>query len=251
LVFPGGMPFIAIADNENGPVLGEVSGKGPARSLSLRPGRFFIRGRGEDYLLEGTVSVAAGQVHTVDKSTLKRVDYARLVRKGATAYSVAHAAELGFTLRSPLPNAESICYGGLIGYRLDLEQIGLGARFSACTSSFDNDSLSARTNEFALSLGVDHTWDFPAFSVSLALGIGSTLTHQSFETIGHAPARLSLSPTGFVGVGAVRDISHGLYVGLDLRLEGYLLRFQQSALAEEELRAEAAVRVSPVLGLRF
>ncbi|HEY8947116.1 MAG TPA: hypothetical protein VIM73_22885 [Polyangiaceae bacterium] len=79
--------------------------------------------------------------------------YARLVRKGGRASAVAHGPELGAAFRTALPNADGACWGGLVGYRLDLERVSLLARASFCTSSFENRVLEARTNETALSPG--------------------------------------------------------------------------------------------------
>jgi hypothetical protein len=231
-------------------VLGEVGARDASRTLSLRPGRFFVRGRGADYLLEGSVEVGKGQLHTLETSRLTRVAYARLVRKGQRDQPFSHAIEAGASVRTPLDNAETPCWGALLGYRLELENLGVSARLVACTSSFDNDVLSARTDELALSLGVDHTWDFAWLSFWAGMGLGGTLFHQSFDTDGLAPSRSSLAPLGILSLGATRSIGR-YYLTVDLRGELYLLKFQETALTSSELRAQAALRTSLAFGVQF
>jgi hypothetical protein len=251
LAFPKGFEFLVLATNEGGVVLGEIGAHDVSRTLSLPPGQFFLRGRGPDYLLEGSVSVSAGQKHQVDPGALDRVAYARLVRKGTESDELSHALELGFSLRSELPNANTPCLGGLFGYRLHFAGFGLDSQLSACTSSFDNDALAARTNEYAFTFGVTFTRDFTWLSPFAALGLGTTLTHQSFDTSAEAPARVSLSPLGYLGGGATVSLSERLYLGIEGRLEAHLMRLQETATTQSELRAEAAVRGSAALGLEF
>ena len=83
------------------------------------------------------------------------------------------------------------------------------------------------------------------------LGLGTTLTHQTFETDGEAPAWVSLSLLGYLSGGATVSLSERLYIGLEGRLEAHMSRFQQTAMTESELHAESAIRGSAALGLEF
>jgi hypothetical protein len=251
LVLPPGIGFLVFDDNSEGAVLAEVGPNDVARRLSLQPGRLFLRGRGSDFLLEGAVTVRAGQVHAVDLDRLTRVEYARLVRKGRSERAYAHGPALGPMMRTHLPNADGPCVGGFLGYKLEFTNVGIGARLSACTSGYRNSALEATTNEYALSLGTDHTWDLRWLSLAAGFGVGMTLTHQHFETLAIAPDRLSAAPIGFASVAVTHAISHRLYLGLDVRGEGHLLRLQESATASPRLRSEFALRLSPELGMEF
>lgn len=251
LVFPRGVSFFVLEKNGQGRVVGEVNAADVARSLSVRPGDYFLRGRGEDYLLEGNVRVRAGQSITVEPSRLTRVAYAELVRKGAHEIEYAHGPQFGVAVRSVLPNGETPCLGAALGYRLDLEAVSFTARLSGCTSTFENDDLSARSNEFAVSLAATHAWDWQAWSAYAGLGLGGTLVSQTFETPGHAPARLSLSPLGLLVGGAGFGISERMYLGLELNLEAHLLRVQQNVLGDEELELGVAARGIVLAGMQF
>ena len=251
LVFPRGVSFFVLEKNARGRVVGEVNASDDARSLSVRPGDYFLRGRGEDHLLEGSVRVQAGQSIAVDTHRLTKVAYAKLVRKGGHERSFAHGPQLGVAVRSVLQNADTPCFGAALGYRFDLEQLSFTARLSGCTSTFENDDLDARTNEFAFSLAATHTWDWQAWSAYAGLGLGTTLVSQTFDTEGHAPARLSLSPLGLLVGGANVGISERMYLGLELNLEAHLLRIQQNVIGDEELELGLAARGIFLGGVQF
>ena len=251
LTFPHGFSFLVLSDHEEGNVLGEVGARDAARTLSLPAGRFFVRGRGPDYLLEGTMTAAAGERMHVEADNMQRVAYARLVRKGAGSTRVAHALETGPLFRSRLPNASTPCWGAAASYRLALEAIGLTAALGGCASRFENESVKAAVLEYSLTLGATRTWDLPGLSIFGSAGVGATLTQQRFETLGRAPTRLSVAPLGYLGVGALVPIYRRAYVGLELRLEGQLMRLQETTLDKAELRAEAAQRSAAVVGCEF
>ena len=193
----------------------------------------------------------AGQVLAVDPNELTRVEYARLVRKGAHERDHAHGPVLGPMVRSRLPNADGPCLGGFVGYTLESASMGFGTQLSACTSGFKNPALDARTNEYAISLEANHTWDFRRLSLTAGGGVGMTLTHQHFDTFAVAPNRISVAPLGFISAAATRPISRRFYLGLVLRGEGHLLRLQESAAVKPQLRSELAWRVSPEIGMEF
>ena len=73
LVFPAGRTYVVMAGNDRGPVVGEVSDVARARRMSVRAGRYFVRGRTSDALLEGEID-ANGTVDVTD-DRLRRVAY--------------------------------------------------------------------------------------------------------------------------------------------------------------------------------
>lgn len=251
IVFPTGITFLIMGGDEQGPVLAEVGARDPARRLSLEPGRYFVRGRAADHRLEGKLALKAGQVHQLRQAELDKVTYAKLVRKGDETSRSAQAFEAGFSVRTRLPNADTPCYGPLLGYRIELESFGLGTRLLACTSSFENAALEARTREYSLSLTGDHTWDFGSASAALGAGAAVALTHQSFETEGLAPSRLSTSPVGLVRAGVGYTFADRFFAALDGRVEVHLLQLQRGTYADPELEAGTAVRGAASLGAQF
>jgi len=251
LVFPAGITFMVIAGDENGTVAGEVGARDPSHTLSLKPGRYFVRGRAADHRLEGSVTVKAGEVRQVQESELDRVAYAKLVRKGEESRTLAQAVDLGVSVRSQLPNASTSCVGAYLGYRIDFESFGLGSRLVACTSNLDNSTLHADVHEYSLSLSADHTWDFGGLSVALGAGAGVTLSTQSFETEGKAPDRASWAPVGLLHAGLGYGFAGRFFAALDARVETHLMQVQRSTYETAELEAATAARGGLGFGGQF
>lgn len=250
LTFPSGLGFLVMQEHADGSVVAEVARDG-ARALSLRAGRYFVRGRAQDALLEGNVTLRAGETRKVVRGSLRRVEYARLVRKGAGARRIAHAAELGASGRTRLPNAETICAGARLGYRLEMQHLSLAARFGACTSAADNSTLDATTNEYTLSALVSHAWDLPLVTLSLGLGGGAALITQHFESRGVAPGRQSISPLLIIASGATADVGGGFFTALELAGETHFSSIQPTSRGDAELEVAFAMRGTLGLGHYF
>jgi hypothetical protein len=239
-----------MARDANGVVVGEVEATAASPRLSVRPGRYFVRGRAKDHLLEGEVDVAAGATKTVAPSDLTQVAYARLVRKGVGVRTISHAVEAGATLRTRIANARTPCWGGAVGYRLDLPTFSAGLRLGACHSSFQNRILTAATNEFSAALELRHSWDFAKLSPFVALSLGATLTHQSFDAA-QIDARVSTSPLGALGGGVVVPVWDRYFVGLEGLAELQLIRLQTSGFEQPSLGWAFAPRGFIVVGFQL
>jgi len=250
LAFARGIQFLVMARDANGVVVGEVEATAASPRLSVRPGRYFVRGRAADHLLEGEVDVAAGATKTVANSDLTQVAYARLVRKGVGVRDVAHAVEVGGTFRTRLANAETPCWGGSVGYRLELPMLSAGLRFGACHSSFENRILVAATDELSAVVELRHAWDFSKLSPFVALSMGATVTRQSFDSPG-VEARVSASPLGALGGGFVVPVGRRYFVGLEGLAELQLIRLQTSGFDEPALHWAFAPRVIVVAGFQL
>ena len=248
LTFPSGVGFLLMRDHAEGPVVAEIGEHAAIRTISLRPGSYFVRGRGPDVLYEGPVAAAVGGTTTVAVADLKRIEYAKLVRKGQSRAAVAQALELGGRLRSVLPNGDRACAGVYFGYGLDFEQFGGRVRLSACTSGFANPSLRATTNAYDLDARVHRAWDLDRWSFELGLGGGASLFRQHFAVRGEAPVRNSLVPFLLLGATASLELQSGLYASLDASAETHFLRVQRE---EVEHSVSFAVRMSAGIGKRF
>jgi hypothetical protein len=251
LTCPRGIGLLVFRGSVDGAVIAELSAADSVRTLSLPAGAYFVRGRARDVLLEGQVKLAARDHHVVDVGTLRRVEYARLVRKGEGHRPAAHALELGAAARSVLPNAETACLGATLGYRLELEQLGFWARLGACTSSSESAFLDTTTNEYDVTLAALHTWDLPWVSLGLGMGGGAAIFDQRFDTSGRAPDRRAVSPLLFLTGSATVDIARGYFVGADVRTETHFLNVRETTQSDPERRAAFAARVAAVAGRQF
>lgn len=239
LTFPAGRTYLVLSGSDRGPVVGEVNDVAVGRRLSVRPGRYFVRGRTTDVLLEGNVDAPAGGTVDVTDDRLHRIAYARLVRKGSGEEHLAHGPEAGYFFRTPLANAATLCHGAFAGYALHFEALSVAARFHGCHSSYTNDVLRASTDAFDGELRVTHAWDLPVVSFDVGASLGAGWFHQSFETTGTAPSRTT--PTG----------SLALLLGLHVDVAAGFAVFAESGFASVLYAQATETSTGASLGPRF
>lgn len=251
LHLPENIGFLVMRGGEGGAVVAELGPGDAGRALALPPGRYFVLGRGADHVLETKLELHAGQSRGLRVSDFERVEYARLVRRGGSARAVAHSIEAGARGRSATPNAERGCFGGYIGYSLDLDDLGVLGRLGVCRSGFDNEVVSrATTDEVDLELRLAHAWDWPAFTLHAGGGAGAALFWQRFDTRGRAPDRISPAFTFHVAAGATIDVTTRYFAAAELEAQTYLLRMESQA-DSTSLNAAFALRASAGFGLRL
>ena len=222
------------------------------RELALEPGRYFVRGRAQDHLLEGSVELAAGERRQLSDQGLERVEYARLARKGGSARALAHGPFAGYALRSPLSEGTGYCQGARAGYAIDLPEFTLVGSLGACRASFFNEALRAHSDELSFALSARRVYDFPPASLGVGVNAGVDWLHQSFDTDGRAPARDSAA--GEIGalVNLGWDLAGGFY--LLAELGGELVVFQQQSSRARSAdtnpsQLQAVFAWSPLLGV--
>jgi hypothetical protein len=231
LAFPPGRGYLVMQGDRAGPVVAEIGPYDRTRRLSVRPDRYFVRGRGPGYLLEGTVALAAGEARTVEDRDLERLEYARLVRKGRADATVtaAQGPQAGYELRSPLGGA-TLCQGVFAGYAVETRHLTVLPRIAACHSTFRNGDLAADADEVGLHLMVGHAFDLPVITVEVGVVAGLSLLQQTFAVEGGtAPDRRSLAGQVGAGVALVYDLPRGFFLRLDGTAESYLFRQQDAA----------------------
>ncbi|HET8935569.1 MAG TPA: caspase family protein [Polyangiales bacterium] len=249
---PQAYGVLLLRDAADGPVVAEVAARSPQRSISLRPGKYFVRARADRVLYEGLLDARAGAVVTVDTTQLQRIKYARLIRKGQSSGALAHALELGARVRSTLGNAQTPCLGAFAGYALDTAQLGARARISACTSSFDNNYVGATTNAYDADLRVYRAWDVVSkLTLEVGLGGGLSLFTQGFESRGQASNRKALAPFVALGAGAVLDMWSATYLTLDAAAETHFMRLRTDSFNPAKVTAQFGLRVSLGAGYHF
>jgi hypothetical protein len=246
LTFPSGKTYLVFSGTERGPVVGEVSSQAASRTIAVRPGTYFIRARASDHMLEGTFDVAAGSAVTLDESSLKRADYARLVRKGAGEADLSHGPRAGYSFRTPIVEGAGLCHGATAGWALASQYLELEPAAGFCRAAFENDVLASTQLDVAGTLSAAYVFDVPVVSFALGLAVGGGVLHQSFETEGDAPPRVS----GFGRLGAFGrvdvDLTEGFYLGA--RVEAETTFFQLRVQDADEVTARVAFRPTFALG---
>jgi hypothetical protein len=250
LSVPNGLGFLFFAGSESGPVAAEVGQDDIARTLALDPGRYFVRGRAPDYLLEGFIDVVPGGERRLDLSKFERVEYARLARKGGTDRESAHGPWIGLRLRTPLWTNASFCRGLAAGYSLVLRQLSVGAGLGGCASVFENEVLHADSQELSFELTAAHAWDFGRLSLSSGGVTHVSWLRERFATRGRAPGRDSLGMGLGVLLGAAWEQDDGYYVFEDTL--GEVLFFnERRSLDETAIVTKPALRFTVGAGKHF
>ncbi|WP_437660782.1 caspase family protein [Sorangium sp. So ce1182] len=249
---PAGRTYLLLEGGSQGPIVAEVAATDASRRLSVKPGRYFVRGRGKDFLLEGEITVEAGRTLAVADGMLSRAEYARLVRKGQEGAEAAHGAQAGYRLRTAFHAGESPCQGAFAGYTLELRQLSVMPRLGACRGGFENDTLRASVDQLDVEVRVAHAWDFPRVTLDLGVSAGAGVLQQAFETRGVAAPRTSF--VGFLGtgVGLMVDLPSGFYLLGQVDAQTYFFQQAKRGAAESApISAEFAVRPLAGLGKRF
>ncbi len=239
LLLPSGRPYLVLRGGSEGAVVAEVTGEA-GRRLSLPPGRYFVRGRGPRFLLEGQVVLAAGEERRVDEAALERFEYARLVRKGRLDHTTSISG--GPALRSAVIEGASVCFGASAGVGLDLRVASLAARLGGCHGGFENELLDASTDELWLELRAGRAFDVGPVSLGLGVIAGASLLLESFSRVTpEPPSRRSLGATLGAGATVTRTLRGGIFVALETDGLTYFFESGGGAAARFALRASLMV----------
>ena len=251
LELPAGRTWLLFQDSADGAVVGEVASADRVRRLSLRAGKYFLRGRAPDVLLEGTVDLRPGTTAQVDESTLTRTAYARLVRKGEGAADSVTSLEAETRLRTALVSGGGLCPGVAVGFAVALRTVTITPRVAWCRSSFTNVDLTSTIDQYDVELALTHVWDLRAISIELGLTIGGALLHQTFHTTGEAPSRttgaLQLTPSLIFS----HDLGAKTYLYLGIAGATYLFKSEDTTTTADSFGPSFALRVALGFGFRL
>lgn len=199
--------------DENGKIVAEVLVGAAPRSVSISAGPYFVVQRSTNLLREVSVSVPPGAEVPLREVSMRRVEHARLVRKGSGERNVAFAVIAGGTYRYSMfglwesPSAE-------LGFRVDLKPISLELRVDYRRTGWTNERLNALTQEMGASLIGTHAFDFRALSFSVGVEVGALNWVQTFSD----PFTPTRRQTGMV-VGPLLQVERTLVAGLFVRAE--------------------------------
>ena len=251
LQLPAGKTWLLFQDSADGSVVGEVASADRVRRLLLRAGRYYLRGRGTEELLEGTVTVAPGSTTTLDESKLERTAYARLVRKGEGERDSVVSLEAEARARTSLVTDAGLCPGVAVGLAIALRPVTLVPRVAWCRTGYTSQGLQATTDQFDVELQASHVWDLRPVSIEVGLTIGATLLNQSFATAGSAPPRTTAALQLTPAVAVSRDLGSRTYVYLSIAGATYLFKNESSATEATSFGPSFAIRLALGFGYRL
>jgi hypothetical protein len=249
LGIPADRDYLIFQDSAEGAVVAEVGARDGERQVSLRPGRYFLRGRAPDRLLEGSMTLRAGERGVIDEGSLDQVAFARLVRKGMGLRPRANAAQIGYTVRTPLWSGATPCQGVLVAAGLDLPVLTFSARAFGCLGGFRNEFLRASSNEFGAELAALHDWDVRGVTFGLGAIAGASFLVQRFTAPGAAPSRTS--PAAHLGLASVIAIDLTASTYLEVEVDGLTNFFPEQSGDQTVARAVFSARGNLMLGRRW
>lgn len=226
--FPEGKSYLLIQDSADGPVVAEVGAHDRIRRLSVKPGRYFVRGRASEFLLEGTMVLRPAERHQLREQELERIDYTALARKGRGELRLASSVQAGYAMRTPLWSGGRLCQGPFAGYALDLGFIDLVPRVGICRGGFQ-DASHANNDELELELDAAHLWHIGRIAIGAGLSLGGAHVRQDPDG-GGAPAHENLAHVGVLTLASV-DLAGGFYTGIDVDGMAYFRALSPRSIA--------------------
>ncbi|MEP6654215.1 MAG: caspase family protein [Myxococcales bacterium] len=178
--------YLVQRDGPEGPIVAELSTDRPGGALAVQPGRYYVMERNREFLRQESFLVAPGSVTAVESARMRRVDYARVVRKGTVDRTRALSVVATGGVRGPLEGLGT-AWGGGVGVRLDLPNASLELQLGFASSVRDNDWLRITSRETAASLAALHVFDLGGLSLGAGLGGGLAWFAQRFDSPGTAP----------------------------------------------------------------
>lgn len=226
LTLPADATWLVVRGGDS--VVGEIVVGAKRRTLSLRPGKYLVRGRTREALLEGTVTVDADRETTVDAGKLDRTTYARLVRKGGgEILRYVSGPFAGPMVQTTIIEGASPCLGLVAGWSFVRSDLTLSPRIAACRGEFTNQTLEATADALALDLRVAKAWDFSRATVDLGITIGGELLQQRFVTRGTAPTRTSAAGHIDAGAGVAVPLTSRTYLNLELAAQTHFFSVEE------------------------
>jgi hypothetical protein len=257
---PPGRSYILFRGGPDGPVVAEVGSYDAARRLSVKPGRYFLRARATRYLLEGTVDLASGAARTITDAELRRIDYARFVRKGVGDIRAVHGPIVGIVARASLFEAGP-CLGPFAGYAIEMGGLTVVPRVSLCSGRLA--AADADGREISSDIRLSREWDMPWLTVGLGLMPGLSLVSDSAAVDGEILGGYrTVAMLGTVAAATV-ELAGSSYAVLELGAHTYVQRkrtlvFDPSAGVrdpprdvDDELDAAIVVRSGLGFGVRW
>lgn len=256
--FPRDQTWLLFRDSEGGAIIAELGARNQQRVIGVRPGQYFVRGRGRNALLEGTFQALPGATTDVGSVSLRRTEYARLVRKGGSqAPRVAHGLHVGYRLRSGLESDSTPCHGVFGGYAADFRAVTLIGRLGFCQGRFTIDRITGTSREIDLELRVHKPVDLRWLTLDFGVGVGVAFLRQELPgepqfggDLAFGDRRKTTGGHGDLTFGLQYDFDPGLYVGAEGSAMVYLFDREQPD-GSAELDTVFAGRLGFLFGKRF
>jgi hypothetical protein len=236
LVLENAGSYVLFMGSDTGPIVAEVSVEAMT-SLRLQEGDYLVRLRGKRAAYETLVRVHEGGSTRVSRSTMARVPYGRLVRKGLgestrSAWGLSSGAVVSGEL---LPGTGPMVLG-TAGVQLELEPISMQLRFRYGRDSAANELVQLDQQVFGGELTVLRLFDLGDLALGFGVRGGTDWISQSLVSDGIAPDRASFTARG----GLVLHTAWSPLPWMSIWLEGagdaYYARIVEDTAAANSIR---------------
>ena len=258
LALPDGATWL-ILRGDGTSVIGEIVAGARRRTLSLPPGRYVVRGRDRDGLLEGAVRVDASAVTPVDPRRLERTSYARLTRKGDAASVVDNRLFVGVLGNAPRIDSSLRRPGGVIGWTHARANFTFSTRLTGGDRVTKIDASDYLDGMVGLELRVAKVWDLvpgaragrrSLFDVGLTGGVVQLRVESEFADLRETTFGWHVG----LGLGLTLPLDDRVFVSAELTGQRYRFSlppspYDVSAWGEPERSERYSVRWLFTLGV--
>jgi hypothetical protein len=171
--------YLVQSGGADGAVIAELVSDRDGGRLTVGAGRYFVTQRHPEFLRQGLFTVASGGETVIAPEGMRRVEYARVVRKGGVRPTHAWSAFAAGGVRGQLLGL-GLAGAGDVGARLDLRSVSLELRLGLAGSRHDNERLDIRSYETTLSLAGLHVFDVGLLALGVGLEAGAVWFAQRF-----------------------------------------------------------------------
>jgi hypothetical protein len=245
LAFVTAGTYLVQRGGPEGAVAAEISSNRPGGRIALQPGTYFVSERHRDFLRQGTSVVSLGTATEVRSEELQRVDYARVVRKGAAERDVVYGAFASGGIRSQLSDLGT-AWRSDIGARCDLRSVSFELRLGLGNSDHRNSRILIDSRELSATLAGLHMVDLRWISAGVGLEVGAAWLAQGFSDPRSKSRDLLAGIVAPIVEGEI-PLGHRAYARVDAALTTYLLKTD----AERGFASLLGYRVTAGAGMYF
>ncbi len=255
LVFPWAGEFLVFKNDEHGEIVAELVSTKSGGRLVLEPGDYFIRERKAKEYLQGSMTLGAGNEHSLTDWKPERVAYTRMVRKMSfdldPSLRIAHGPSVGYRYRTRIQEDMEAMHMFGLGYPLRFRWFSVNPELRMGRLQVSSEEQNRTVFEFDLLFQATATKDtsYVGFSAGILLGGGYITVHDTTDP--QNDYRQHHFGLILGGLGAVKvDLPWDFYLQAGVELLSYWMK-RETLKKEDRFVTPMAFSVGLTLGKMF